>query len=233
MTNTTPARPLIDFSGLSRETARNYAKAHVSRVNKPETNTTLRAVAAGEQVDAYALNEALLDAMRGAATRAGQSPLRRIHGREIAYLGHIAQAVLEAHADDLPAYAEGDRSRAVEAAKEGLRKAKAEIDRLLVEKKALKAEVEENHAQAVEEGARLYSEIRSLSQQVAHDRAVRTAERVQWNNERAALTEAASAERRRLVAEINFALGLEGSLNERSAAMQAFREGFHAGTQQG
>lgn len=125
------ARPTIDFSGSSRATARDYAARAVSRINRPETNEILDAVAQGESVDAYALAEAVLDAMRGATTRCGQSYGRREMAREIAYLGHIVHPVLANHADGLPAYAEGDRSRAVEAAREGLREATAEIDRVV------------------------------------------------------------------------------------------------------
>jgi hypothetical protein len=105
------SRPLIDFSGSSRATARQYAKSNASRANEKRTNELLEAVAAAEQVDAYELNAALLDAMRRVGTRGGD---RRQHGTELAHLGHIVQAVLENHADNLPAYAEGERSRKVE-----------------------------------------------------------------------------------------------------------------------
>lgn len=120
---TTTVRPTIDFSGsgydhettVDRSTARAYAADLVSRVNKPETNRVLEEIAnSGTQVDAYLLAEAVLDAMRGVATRCGQSTMRRRMGEKAAHLGYIAHAVLASHADGLPVYERGDRSRRVE-----------------------------------------------------------------------------------------------------------------------
>lgn len=180
-----PARPLIDFSGSSRATARTYAAAHVSRTNKAETNALLREVAAGGKVDAYALNEALLDAMRGATTRAGQSPLRRTYGKQIAYLGHIVQAVLDSHADGLPAYAEGDRSRAVEDMREAVQAATAEVERLTA---ALEAEriaraswatqcsdLSENLGRVIAERDESAAEVSKLSLVIGYTRGLGTA----------------------------------------------------------
>lgn len=107
-------RPTIDFSGSSRLTARSYASDLVSRVNKPETNDVLRQVANGQQVDAYALAAALLDAQRHVATRFGQSMQRRREGEKAAHLGYIAHAVLANHADGLPVYEGGQRSAKIE-----------------------------------------------------------------------------------------------------------------------
>lgn len=106
-------RPLIDFSGSSRATARQYAYDLQSRVNKTETDQVLSQVAEGQQVDAYVLAEALLDAQRGCLTRFGQSLSRRRAGEKVAHLGYIAHGVLANHADSLPAYEQGERSRAV------------------------------------------------------------------------------------------------------------------------
>ena len=107
-----PARPTIDFSTDSRQTAREYAGDLISRVNKPASNRVLQGVVNGEEeVDAYLLSEALLDAMRGVSTRFGQSTARRDAGRKAAYLGHIIHAVLASHADSLPAYEKGERSQ--------------------------------------------------------------------------------------------------------------------------
>lgn len=130
------SRPLVHFdddkAGRDRSKAREAAHLAISRVNRnPKTNEILLAASNGESVDAYALNEAVLDAMRSATTRSGQSPVRRAQAKQIAHLGHIVQAVLENHADSLPAYESGERSRAVEDMKEAVRWAKVEIDRLL------------------------------------------------------------------------------------------------------
>lgn len=106
MTNNTDtiARPLVDFSTDSRATARDYAAAADSRILKTESRVALQAAAKGGEVDAYALNAAVVDAMRSATTRLGQSMARRDLARKVAYLGHIAQAVIENHADGLPTY---------------------------------------------------------------------------------------------------------------------------------
>ena len=105
-------RPTIDFSTTSRETARDYADSLISRVNKPETNAVLDEVRSGsEAVDAYALAEGLLDAMRHVSTRFGQSMQRRKYGERVAHLGYIAHGVLANHADGLPVYEPGERSR--------------------------------------------------------------------------------------------------------------------------
>lgn len=110
----TQARPLIDFSGDSRATAREYASSLLSKVLKKENIGVIHAIAAGQEVDAYAANAAVLDAMRTVSTRFGQSMQRREYGKRAAHLGHIVQAVLESHADGLPAYEQGQRSRKIE-----------------------------------------------------------------------------------------------------------------------
>lgn len=109
-----PARPLIDFSGDSRATVREYAAELKSRVLDAEHNTRLQNVADGQQVDAYDLNATLMAAMSLCATRAGQSMARREWTKRVRALAHIVQPVLENHADTLPAYAPGDRSRRIE-----------------------------------------------------------------------------------------------------------------------
>mgnify|MGYP006201825965 CR=1 FL=1 len=65
------------------------------RVNVISGGLTL-ADLAGESVDAYALNEALTQAFRHGFTRCGSAHQRRVLQREIGYLAHIVQAVLEA-----------------------------------------------------------------------------------------------------------------------------------------
>lgn len=169
MTNTNHQRPLVDFSGTSRATAREYAADLNSRVLKPNNAETLTRVAEGRKVDAYEVNAAVLDAMRSVATRFGQSMQRREYTRRAAYLGHIVQAVLEAAADDLPSYTDG-----------GVRSRK------------------------IEEQA---TEIEGLRERVTT-----------LNNERGSLTQAASDERRRLVAEIEREKKARQSLTEQANA---------------
>lgn len=152
-----PSRPLIDFSGDSRATAREYAEAANSRVLKPESQADLKAVALGMQVDAYDLNEAVLDAMRSASTRLGQSMARRDLTRKIAYLGHIVQAVLENHADGLPAYESGDRSRLVEAMKADRDNLQRELLAETERRKGAESTLEEVKA-TLAEGGRLLDE---------------------------------------------------------------------------
>lgn len=198
-------RPAIDFSGDSRATAREYAKDANSKVLKADHRAILEEVRCGATVDAVALNEALVAAMRAATTRDGQSTARRERAKRIAHLHHITQAVLENAIDGLPAYEQGQRSRAVEDAKRGILAAKAEVE-------------------------------------AASTKLREAAE------ERATLTQAASDERRRLVAEIDtlrsnlaqtireaneFEATLEYAkgflLNEARAKVEGFAYGFNVG----
>lgn len=188
MSNPT-ARPLVHFSdkeaGRDRSLARQYAREAVSKkVLDGRDNLILTQAGAGHSVDAYDLNRAVTAAIRSASTRKGQSMARRSQATHFAHLGHIVQAVLENHADSLPAYEPGERSRAVEYARTTLAEAKVEVDnltstvltlraersdltqaasderrRLCAEIDALKAEADDNHAQAVAEGQSLYREI--------------------------------------------------------------------------
>ena len=139
-------RPLVHFddekAGRDRSKAREAARLAISTANKnPSTNVLLAQAADGRSVDAYALNAAVLDAMRSATTRHGQSMGRRNMAKQFAHLGHIVQAVLENHADNLPAYGEGERSRVVHEAKIELAKARVEIDNVV---EALRIQREEN-----------------------------------------------------------------------------------------
>lgn len=181
-------RPLIDFSGDSRATARRYAVSANSRILLPASQEVLRAVANGEQVDAYALNAAVTDAMRSATTRCGQSVARRMMATQVAYLGHITQAVLENHADNLPVYEPGERSRKIDALEQELR-----------------------HSTSVNQA--LAADLTNERARVAyHQEKLRQA-----NAERSTLTQAASDERRRLCAEID-ALKAKAAKAEKSEA---------------
>lgn len=128
--DTPPARPLIDFSGSSRATARAYAKVLQHDTLSEEVTDLLRGVAEGEKVDAYDLNEAVLSAMRSCANRGRNAHQRRALATMAAHLGHIIQAVLENHADNLPAYAEGQRSRKIAALEHEFEAARARITEL-------------------------------------------------------------------------------------------------------
>jgi hypothetical protein len=132
---TKTARPRIDFSLSSYETARKYASALVSRIHETRTNDALQAIEAGAKVDAYEILAVLPDAFSVIATRFGQSQDRREATKKARHLAHIANAVVQNHADGLPAYAEGDRSRAVEEAKQALAVAKDEIDALVADRR--------------------------------------------------------------------------------------------------
>ena len=107
-------RPTIDFSGDRRKLTREYAGTVNSRILDKEHRATLAHASNGGTVDAYALNAALTAAMSSCATRAGTSPARRELTKKVRHLAYITQAVIENHADGLPVYAEGDRSRLVE-----------------------------------------------------------------------------------------------------------------------
>lgn len=128
--NTTRPTVRFDDRDVNRSTARSYANDLISRVNKPETNDVLTKVAEGGEVDAYALAEALLDAMRHVSTRFGQSMARRRAGEKVAHLGYIAHAVLANHADGLPVYEPGARSRVTEEVRTALTEAREEVEAL-------------------------------------------------------------------------------------------------------
>lgn len=149
--NTTTTRPLIDFAGSSRATAREYAADLQSRVNKPETNAILRAVEQGKSVDAYLLAEALLDAMRHISTRFGQSMARRRAGEKAAHIGYIAHGVLANHADDLPVYEDGQRSRLLSEVQSTLADARQEVDTLVQERADLTMAASAERRRLVEE----------------------------------------------------------------------------------
>lgn len=144
-TDPLPARPTIDFSTPSRETAREYARSLNSRVLKPENQRILDAVGRGEQVDAYDLNKAVMEALSSCATRAGQSMARRDMTKKGRHLAYIVQGVLENHADGLPVYADGERSRKMEDLKQAVASAREEIDRQVAENEALKLQ----HSKAI------------------------------------------------------------------------------------
>lgn len=159
-----PSRPTIDFSGsggltgTDRSTARAYAADLISRVNKATTNAVLDQVSSGSKaVDAYALAEAVLDATRGSLTRFGQSTARRRAGEKAAHLGYIAHAVLANHADALPVYADGERSRKVETLE-------GEIAAL----QAAGTEIIEARDAARQDAAVLRREVESLKSSLSH-----------------------------------------------------------------
>lgn len=169
MTETTTPRPTIDFSGSSRETARRYAVEAQSRILKDESNRVLKQVAAGRpDVDAYALNAAVTDAMRAATTRHGQSMGRRALATKVAYLGHITQAVLENHADGLPVYADsGVRSRKIEEQAREIEHAGRVNQRLTEDLTKLRQERSDLTLAASAERRRLCAEIDALKEGVA------------------------------------------------------------------
>lgn len=214
MTENTTTRPTIDFSGDSRLTARQYAQDHISRVNKPETNDVLRLVARGQEVDVYDLNEALLDAMRRVATRFGQSMARRRAGEQLAHIGYIVNGVLANVADDLPAYEKGERSRLVEEAKTALVEAREEVEAVTA---------------AYERRGREVASLREKAEE-HEERGDAYAEQVEkLLRERDLLTQAASDERRRLVAEIDGLKAQRDALAEKVKASEADRDVWASG----
>jgi hypothetical protein len=124
-----PARPTIDFSGDSRATAREYATNILTIVGPTDKPVgPLVDVANGYVADAYALNAALIASLRIGLNKGRNADTRRSFGTKVAYLAHITQAVLENHADQLPAYVAGQRSRKVEGLQAELSVATAAFD---------------------------------------------------------------------------------------------------------
>lgn len=144
-----PQRPALT---LTKETSRRYAADADSKVLDGATREILQKAAAGEPVDAYAFNAALTHAMSAAATRFGQSPARRRLTSKIRHLAYIAQAVIENHADNLPAYEQGERSRLV-------KELRGEISTLTMaasaERRRLCREIDDHRAVGLEQERRI------------------------------------------------------------------------------
>ena len=124
-----PERPMVDFSGSSRATARHYACEIADEISrravKPEFVDLLYSAGYGGKVEAYALSEVLLAAMRAGLK---MSKGRSNFGTKVAYLGYITHGVLTNHADSLPAYAEGERSRKIAELRSELAETQASLE---------------------------------------------------------------------------------------------------------
>lgn len=201
---TTTALPTIDFSTPSRKMSRDYAAVLQSRVIDEKHNKTLQRVEFGaEDVDALALNEALMAAMRSGATRFGQSMARREFTSKVAHLGYIVQAVLGNHANQLPPYEGGPRSPRIAALEASLEESK------VVERDLLRAA--EDAREGLRFAEKLWEQERSNLTQAAFDERRRlVAERdtllrdvESLNQEIAENQQQAADERRRLVAQID------------------------------
>jgi F0F1-type ATP synthase membrane subunit b/b' len=116
---------------LPHETQRQYALKARSRLLDVGQNAVLYNAAQGEPVDVFAFRQAATAALSLASTRAGQSMARRDWAREARALIHWADAILESHLDGLPVYAEGDRSRLIEALKADNEAIVAEVSKAL------------------------------------------------------------------------------------------------------
>lgn len=164
-------RPLVHFddtlAGRDRSKARAACSEAISRVLSDAHNVLLGRASNGESVDAYALNEAITAAIRSAATRHGQSTARREQAKRFAHVAHIVQAILENHADNLPGYEPGARSRAIEEAKQALREAKVEIDHSVEVNQRLTQDL----TAAREQREHMAAEARSLREEIDTARA--------------------------------------------------------------
>lgn len=202
---TVPERPTINFAGSSRQTSRDYASniLKITGFKTVEHAGVLEDVANGYVVDAYALNAALTAALRAGLNKGRTAADRRDFGTQVAHLGHITQAVLENHADSLPAYVEGQRSRKVEALQ-------AEVDRLT-----------ERVDHAMGKHNEVSEELAGVRQEAADYRASADGEAIRLLG----LLETRAdqlTERQEVVAALSevtkYALGLLGTLNELAAA---------------
>lgn len=189
-----PERPLIDFSGKSRATAREYALAAIASKMPTAIKDLFLAASNGESVDAYAFNDALTVAFRLGFTRCGSAAQRRVLQRQIGHLAHITQAVLEAHADNLPVYADtGVRSRKIEELTEALDLEKQRSTALIREKTEVEVKLSESRARFHSVKAQANDEI---------DRLLKIA------NVRDALLAETVADRNALAATLTYALEL-------------------------
>jgi hypothetical protein len=174
-----PGRPVVHFddenAGRDRSKARAACAEAVSKALKPQHNNILRAAGQGATVDAYALNEAITAAIRSAVTRKGQSTARREQASRFAHVAHIVQAVLENHADNLPAYVEGERSRKIETLEGEISALKTAGEDALRElqraTEALKGEMAD-HDRAKDDRRRALAEVVRLSKVLEHARSL-------------------------------------------------------------
>lgn len=95
---------------LQHDTSREYAEHATSRLLPAWANDTLKAAAAGQEVDVVEFRKAATQALSLAATRAGQSPLRRRYTKEARHLIYWADAIIDNHLAGLPVYEGGPRS---------------------------------------------------------------------------------------------------------------------------
>jgi hypothetical protein len=124
-------------ASLTHETSRAYAAHATSRLLDDWVNDVLNKAADGEEVDVVTFRKAATQALSLAATRAGQSPIRRRWTREARHLIYWADAILDNHIKGLPIYEGGPRSPRisdlegqVDALKEDARKAWTENSNL-------------------------------------------------------------------------------------------------------
>lgn len=162
-------------AALTHDTSREYADSARSRLLPEWADDALKAAAAGEEVDVVEFRKAATQALSLAATRAGQSPIRRRFTKEARHLIYWADAIIDNHIAGLPVYEGGPRSPKIaelrneistltQAASDERRRLCEEIDRarrsesieverttaLIREKSALEVEVEDLKATVIE-----------------------------------------------------------------------------------
>lgn len=202
-------RPTVQ---LTHPTSVAYAEAANSRVLGPHHQRTLDALAAGLETDAYEANAALMAAMSSAATRVGASTGRRELTRKIRHLAYKVQAIIENHADELPAYEQGERSRKIEDLEKKLQDRDALLGQQTLAVENLRAQVLRQRHDLAE--AQMALHLEQQSRQRIDDEAFETVKATSADNERL------EVENHNLNALVRYALDL---LDE---AGQAQVEGF-------
>lgn len=144
---------------LHQATSQQYAAKATSRLLTKEQNQVLTDAAKGKEVDVVEFRKAATAALSLAATRAGQSMARREWTREARHLIYWADAILDQHIQGLPIYEAGARSPKIASLESVVDKHQTYIA-------DLEREIDENHKQAVAEGARLSAELKDADERL-------------------------------------------------------------------
>lgn len=159
-----PGRPTINFSGEGRQTARKYAIGIRFGFTRTYTISPLLReplddiVNESTSVDALRLNETLMAAQRVLAQRAAPAADKERWQRQIGYLHHITQAVLESAIDQLPAYEPGERSPALRKAEERIKSLQEALAGKVAREDTLVADINEHDVEITRLDAELTSE---------------------------------------------------------------------------
>lgn len=146
---------------LPYDTSRQYAFWATSRSLTPGHNEILQAASQGERVDVLDFRRAATAALSLASTRAGGSPERRRFASQARHLIYWADAIIDNHIAQLPAYQPGERSPKIAELQEEIDRLRVKLDDEHARSIALireKTELEESRNNAIIRGNHLDNE---------------------------------------------------------------------------